>query len=746
MIGIGKSLGIRAKVIAALLLITGIATTFEIIGRYEEQEQRIIVAARTSQELLSRFIGRQVTEAIGTGASADVDAVFRDAVGITEKIRAQASVSGASVVTALDAELEIIGLIAFDAKGQRTNNYVSASHSSYSLDAVQSIAGKVLKGKAVKAVEIADTHIIALPMFRKGDAIQPLGALVVVWDMSSHAAVLQRSLLETIAFGIGAALVLVLLVGWIIDRLVANPIRGMTAIMGRLAAGEKNIEIPARTSGDEIGAMARSLSIIRDTGIRAVQAQSAFDNASTVAVMTAPDGGVIHANKAARQFFAAAEADMRAVFPAFASAALDSIQLSRLLPELHQLGKSTAEAEAHLRKRVTLGSRTLDLLANAIVSDTGDHLGWMVELIDSTAQIAMQQDISAMVEAAASGDFSRRIQVEAAAGFKRRIAESMNRLAETIGGALAELGGVMAAWADGDLSKRVSRGYKGDLGKLQASANSTATQLAHIIEQVAASAAAIKSATAEIASGTGDLSARTEEQVSSVEEMAQAMRQLSASIQRNTEQAWHGRALTDEAASAAQRGAAVTRDAASAMQRIEASATQVSQIVAIIDEIAFQTNLLALNAAVEAARAGDAGRGFAVVANEVRALAQRSAGSSKSIRQLILESSQSVTQGVDLVTKAGTTLAEISASLVQAADSVAVIANGSQEQSSGVQQMHESITQIESMMQRNAALVEETTASVSAVDDQLQALVSTVDMFQSSEEDAAPPFPSRRIG
>jgi methyl-accepting chemotaxis protein len=242
------------------------------------------------------------------------------------------------------------------------------------------------------------------------------------------------------------------------------------------------------------------------------------------------------------------------------------------------------------------------------------------------------------------------------------------------------------------------------------------------------------------------LSARTEEQVSSVEEMAQAMRQLSASIQRNTEQAWHGRALTDEAASAAQRGAAVTRDAASAMQRIEASATQVSQIVAIIDEIAFQTNLLALNAAVEAARAGDAGRGFAVVANEVRALAQRSAGSSKSIRQLILESSQSVTQGVDLVTKAGTTLAEISASLVQAADSVAVIANGSQEQSSGVQQMHESITQIESMMQRNAALVEETTASVSAVDDQLQALVSTVDMFQSSEEDAAPPFPSRRIG
>ena len=182
------------------------------------------------------------------------------------------------------------------------------------------------------------------------------------------------------------------------------------------------------------------------------------------------------------------------------------------------------------------------------------------------------------------------------------------------------------------------------------------------------------------------------------------------------------------------------------MQRIETSASQVSQIVAIIDEIAFQTNLLALNAAVEAARAGDAGRGFAVVANEVRALAQRSANSSKSIRQLILESSQSVAQGVDLVTKAGATLAEISASLVQAADTVALIANGSQEQSSGVQQMHESITQIESMMQRNAALVEETTASVSAVDGQVQALVATVDMFQSGDGDAAPRASSRRAG
>jgi methyl-accepting chemotaxis protein len=564
-----------------------------------------------------------------------------------------------------------------------------------------------------------------------------IGVLVAARNFFGWNLAFDEFLWVAVPLSVAAALLLTLLAAWIIDRQVLKPLR--IAVMeqprpavDRAAAGGSAKSVPWRAR--------LPLSTIRPCGLsRCNRVRHWVDRRCR----TAPDGGA-HASKAARQFFAEAEADMRAVFANFAVTALDSLPLNRLLPELHRLGKGAAEADSHVNKRVTLGGRTLDLLANAIVGDTGDHLGWMVELIDSTEQIAMQQDISAMVEAAAAGDFSRRIQVEAAAGFKRRIAESMNRLAGTIGGALAELGNVMAAWADGDLSKRVIRGYKGDLGKLQASANSTATQLSHIIEQVAASATAIKSATAEIASGTGDLSARTEEQVSSVEEMAQSMRQLATSIQRNTDQAWRGRALTDEAASAAQRGAAVTRDAAAAMQRIESSASQVSQIVAIIDEIAFQTNLLALNAAVEAARAGDAGRGFAVVANEVRALAQRSAESSRSIRLLIVESGQSVTQGVDLVTKAGATLAEISASLVQAADTVAEIANGSQEQSSGVQRVHESITQIETMMQRNAALVEETTASVSAVDGQVQALVATVDMFQSGEEETAPSVPSRR--
>jgi methyl-accepting chemotaxis protein len=407
------------------------------------------------------------------------------------------------------------------------------------------------------------------------------------------------------------------------------------------------------------------------------------------------------------------------------------------MPELRKLGGSGLDSAMRLQQRVAIADHTLDLVANAIMGESRDHLGWVVEVIDSTSQIALQREIGDMVEAAAVGDFSRRIQADGAAGFKRRIADSMNRLAATVGGALSELGGVMAAWADGDLSKRVVRGFKGDLGKLQASANSTATKLSHIIDQVAASASAIKSATTEIAGGTADLSTRTEEQASSVEEMAAAMSQLATSIQRNTDQAWHGRALTDEAASAAQRGTAVTRDAEAAMQRMEGAASQVSKIVAIIDEIAFQTNLLALNAAVEAARAGDAGRGFAVVANEVRALAQRSSESSKSIRELITESSRSVAEGVELVKKAGTTLAEILTIAGQAANVVAEIANSSQAQTSGVQQVHESISQIESMMQRNAAMVERTTSSIGAVDNQVNALVATIDMFEAEGDGPA---------
>ena len=172
----------------------------------------------------------------------------------------------------------------------------------------------------------------------------------------------------------------------------------------------------------------------------------------------------------------------------------------------------------------------------------------------------------------------------------------------------------------------------------------------------------------------------------------------------------------------------------------------ISDIIGLIDEIAFQTNLLALNAAVEAARAGDAGRGFTVVAQEVRALAQRSAQASKDIKGLIAVSGQQVKQGVDLVTKAGTTLGEIVISIKNVANIVAEIAQASQEQSANVNQLEDTVNQMETVTQKNASLVEETTATIGSVDDQVESVADVTAFFNAGDALAPMQHKLKRAG
>ena len=232
--------------------------------------------------------------------------------------------------------------------------------------------------------------------------------------------------------------------------------------------------------------------------------------------------------------------------------------------------------------------------------------------------------------------------------------------------------------------------------------------------------ASIKASTAEIATGAADLSSRTEKQVASLEEIAASIRQLNSTVQQSAENAGQASQLAKAARTSAEGGGAVAGAAVKAMGEIEQSSQRISDIVGVIDEIAFQTNLLALNAAVEAARAGEAGRGFAVVAGEVRALAQRSSHASKEIKALITSSDSQVKQGVELVNKAGATLGEIVTSITRVSDIVAEIAAANKEQSESVGEVQEAIGHIEQATQQNAALVEETTAALGSTDNQLQ--------------------------
>uniref|UniRef100_UPI0026F0C354 methyl-accepting chemotaxis protein n=1 Tax=Phenylobacterium aquaticum TaxID=1763816 RepID=UPI0026F0C354 len=219
----------------------------------------------------------------------------------------------------------------------------------------------------------------------------------------------------------------------------------------------------------------------------------------------------------------------------------------------------------------------------------------------------------------------------------------------------------------------------------------------------------------EISHASDDLSKRTERQAATLEETAAAVEEITATVKKAAEGARSAHTAVADTKVDAERGGAVAHQAISAMSEIEASSSQIGEIIGVIDEIAFQTNLLALNAGVEAARAGDAGKGFAVVASEVRALAQRSAEAAKEIKALISASNQQVSTGVDLVGKTGEALRRIVSQVAQITDLITGIAASAQEQAAGLHQVNTAVNQMDQMTQQNAAMVEESTAASHAL-------------------------------
>ncbi len=511
-------------------------------------------------------------------------------------------------------------------------------------------------------------------------------------------------------------------------RAIVKPLGAITGVMARLARGDQDAEIPALDRGDEIGDMARSLSTIRETGVRAARVQTALDNASSIMLMADTAGEIIYVNGAARRYFSEMTPFLGDSFAALAQGELEGRHVSSIYADGAAAARLAA-LDVTAVERTQIGSRKLQLTANPVVNEDGQRLGTVIEWADLTEMLAVEAEVAGLVDAAVAGNFSRRLDLTGKKDFMLRLGEGMNRWAETIATALGEVMGMMSALAQGDLSKRIGGQYQGDLARLKEDCNSTAVKLADTVGQTANGVEAIRSATQQLAGGSQDLSSRTEEQVASLEEMASAIRQLSTTIKQSAENAQQASTLALGARKSAEGGGGIATDAVAAMGRIEESSQRIGEIVGMIDEIAFQTNLLALNAAVEAARAGDAGRGFAVVASEVRALAQRSGQASKEIKSLISSSGEHVRRGVELVNKAGTSLSDIVGGVKRVADIVAEIAAANQEQSTGVAEVENTVGLMEQVTQKNAQLVEESSNALSAVDQQTEELAALVRFF-----------------
>jgi len=343
----------------------------------------------------------------------------------------------------------------------------------------------------------------------------------------------------------------------------------------------------------------------------------------------------------------------------------------------------------------------------------------------------VMSDIVDVMKKMEEGDFQQRVEAEAY-GELAILKKAINTSLDTMSSAISQISEVVTAQASGDLTVSLSSGqFNGELNDLKNAINHSVQKLKDVVAVVSQAGKTVNAAARDVQNGANGISQRAQAQAASLEETSATMEQMNATIQQNTDNTEQSTKLAKEVQQKARTGTEVMSQTIEAMSAIQQSSHKISDIVTMIDGIAFQTNLLALNAAVEAARAGEHGRGFAVVAGEVRSLAQKSAEAAKDIKQLITESVGLIEEGSMRADESGEALNGITESIDEVASLVSQIANATKEQAAGMHQVHDAVTHIDGVTQQNVALVEETSSAAQSLSHQSNLLRQEVKFFKT---------------
>jgi len=544
---------------------------------------------------------------------------------------------------------------------------------------------------------------------------------------------------------------------WFIARSILRPLSGALGAIQAVSRGELDARVD-RHSRDEIGQMYAAIGEMivqlkaradqdRTRAAEDLRIRTALDDVTTSVMIADADLNIIYANRPLFEMLGKAEQDIRRDLPQFDMHSLVGSSIDMFHKQPAHQRKLLGELQGTHCAQINVGNHIMRLVINPVTDTEGTRIGYVVEWDDRTAEVEIEQEVSDIIAAAASGDLSGRVTLEGKSGFLLQISEQLNGLLAAIGSSVEQVSGVLRALSQGDLTTRMDGDYRGVFASMRDDANATVAQLTSIIGRIQNAASSINTAAGEIAAGNNDLSRRTEQQAANLEETAASMEELTSTVRQNAEHARQANQLAQGAHGVASQGGEIVGKVVTTMSAIEASSKKIADIISVIDGIAFQTNILALNAAVEAARAGEQGRGFAVVASEVRTLAQRSAGAAKEIKELIEDSVGKVADGSQLVHQAGTTMGEIVTSVQRVTDIMAEISAASQEQSAGIEQVNQTVTQMDETTQQNAALVEEATAAARAMEEQANQLAEAVALFRTRSASApasASPKPAPR--